>query len=875
MRFLTLSSINKNLAFLVIVAIVPALAILVNAGLEQRKSSLEHAQHELLLLSRSLAESPKEVARSTRQTLSTLALLPQIQSGDVQASNRILKDILEKNPIYHNISLIALDGSVLASGLPFSKVNLADRKHFQYALASKQFSPGNLIVTRTRDSHPAFPFAYPVLDAAGNPVAVLAAVIDTSYFSNIYDPSFPSKLSVFSITDRNGNSLFTFSPDKKIDYPAQLIKATSRRIPGQTKKEKIFINLDSDSESEIVLIEPIQLDSLSDPFMYLWAGLSETSIFRTANSVLARSLLFMFIVALMSFLVAWIIGRNAFLTPIKNLVNTAHRFAEGNLDFRNELPSNPKEIRALGKAFHDMAEHLRDSYATLNENEARFRLLVENAPDAILVQTGGCLDYLNPAAVQLFGANSDEDLIGTPMVDYFHPDCQESVRERIRLINQEKVTIPTMHRTCLRMDGTSVDVESSAVPLVYDGRDGGLVFIRDISDKINAKKSNRSLEEQLHQVQKIESIGQLAGGVAHDFNNMLGVILGHAEMALRKAPPSSPFISNLEEISNAAQRSADLTRQLLTFARKQVISPKVLDVNETIDGMLKMLKRLIGENIQLSWFPTSNLWTVRADPSQVDQILANLCVNARDAISGAGKITIKTANSTFDEKYCTSCPFIVLPGDYVCISVSDDGCGMDKKTQAHIFEPFYTTKEVGSGTGLGLSTVYGAVKQNHGFLTVYSEPGLGTVFNVYFPRTSKSVEAKQETSEKPLLRGNETILLVEDDEMLLNMVTAMLEESGYTVLAASTTVLAQTLAKDHPGPINLLVSDMIMPVMNGKELAEKLMPLRPDMKVLFLSGYSADIISVQGIVEDGIHFLQKPFSFEALTSKVREVLSDH
>jgi CheY-like chemotaxis protein len=301
----------------------------------------------------------------------------------------------------------------------------------------------------------------------------------------------------------------------------------------------------------------------------------------------------------------------------------------------------------------------------------------------------------------------------------------------------------------------------------------------------------------------------------------------------------------------------------------------VLDLNDAVAGTLKMLQRLIGENILLSWNPAANLWPVKVDPSQINQILTNLCVNSRDAISGTGNISIKTANTSWDEVAIASRPYDVVPGDYVLLSVSDDGCGMGKKVQAHIFEPFYTTKEIGSGTGLGLATVYGAVKQNLGFFTVYSEPGLGTVFNIYFPRTSKAVEVKQEKAEKPLLRGTETVLLVEDDEMLLRLVTSMLEESGYTVMAAITTDLAQTLAKEHPGPIHLLISDMIMPVMNGKELSDKLQPLRPEMKVLFLSGYTAEIISKQGVIEGEIHFLQKPFSFEALTAKVREVLDGH
>ncbi len=472
-------------------------------------------------------------------------------------------------------------------------------------------------------------------------------------------------------------------------------------------------------------------------------------------------------------------------------------------------------------------------------------------------------NYLNMTGV------AGSEMVGKTMQDLFPTDFAEKITaDDWMIVTRGKVL--EIEET---LDGRFY--ETIKFPIVQDSRKLLAGYTIDVTERKKAEEERLKLEQQVIQSQKIESIGQLAGGVAHDFNNMLGVIIGHTEMALRKAGPSSAFVHDLQEISKAAQRSAELTRQLLTFARKQIIEPIVLDLNESVAGTLKMLQRLIGENIKLSWNPAAILWPVKVDPSQIDQILTNLCVNSRDAISGTGKISIKTANTSWDEDAIASHPYEVVPGDYVQLCVSDDGCGMDKKAQSHIFEPFYTTKEVGSGTGLGLATVYGAVKQNHGFLTVYSEPGLGSVFNIYFPRTSKAVEAKQETAEEPLLRGTETVLLVEDDEMLLRLVTSMLEESGYTVLAASTAALAQSLAKEHPDPIHLLISDMIMPVMNGKELSDKLQPLRPEMKVLFLSGYTTDIISSQGVIEGEIHFLQKPFSLETLTAKVREVLDGH
>jgi PAS domain S-box-containing protein len=454
-----------------------------------------------------------------------------------------------------------------------------------------------------------------------------------------------------------------------------------------------------------------------------------------------------------------------------------------------------------------------------------------------------------------------------------HPDDKEAAVAASQAALNGEQEFDTEFRVC-HPNGKVKYLKGNA--LVVRGADGQaerMIGINaDITDQKLAEKERERLENQLLQTQKIESIGQLAGGVAHDFNNMLGVIIGHAEMALRKEEVSKALAANLEQIRLAAKRSADLTRQLLTFARKQTISPKVIDLNDTVSGMLKMLQRLIGENIRLSWSPASDLWPTKVDPSQMDQILANLCVNARDAIVGSGNLTIKTGNASFDAANCKARPFELCPGDYVQLSVSDDGHGMTKEVQNHNFEPFFTTKDAGYGTGLGLATVYGAVKQNNGFITFYTEEQVGTTFNVYLPREMDGVEMSASPIAPQLEGGAETILLVEDDEMLLQVGADMLEGCGYQVLRASSPGFALSLAKKHLGEIDLLISDMIMPVMNGRELSAKILALRPEIKVLFVSGYSADIISKQGILDENINFLQKPASLETFTGKVRELL---
>jgi CheY-like chemotaxis protein len=379
------------------------------------------------------------------------------------------------------------------------------------------------------------------------------------------------------------------------------------------------------------------------------------------------------------------------------------------------------------------------------------------------------------------------------------------------------------------------------------------------------------LQAQLLQAHKMESVGRLAGGVAHDFNNMLGVILGHAELALKKTDPAQPLYGDLQAIRGAAQRSSDLTGQLLAFARKQTVKPQVMDLNDTVGGMLVMLRRLIGENIELIWKPGANLWPVEIDPVQVDQILVNLSANARDAIVGAGRLIIETNNTVIDKAYSQTCAGLVA-GEYVLLTVSDTGTGMDAETRKWIFEPFFTTRKPGKGTGLGLATIYGIVKQNKGFIYFYSEPGQGTTFRIYLPRARSAIEPKAATIEKASLRGSETILLVEDESAILDLCKIILEQRGYTVLTARTPGEALARIPRHDGAIDLLITDMVMPEMNGRKLKDKIAEIRPGLKTLYISGYTNNVIAHQGILEAEVQFLQKPFSANTLAAKVREVL---
>ena len=394
----------------------------------------------------------------------------------------------------------------------------------------------------------------------------------------------------------------------------------------------------------------------------------------------------------------------------------------------------------------------------------------------------------------------------------------------------------------------------------------------EITERRQAEEERERLRGQLSQAHKMESIGRLAGGIAHDFNNMIGVILGHTELALLAGTSSEQVRNDLEEIEKAARRSADLTRQMLAFARKQTVMPHTLDLNETVAGMLNMLGRLIGEDIELVWSPGDGLWPVKMDPSQIDQILANLCVNARDAIKDGGRVVISTENATISPTVYEKSEGCVA-GDFVKLTMTDNGCGMDQETKSLLFEPFFTTKAVGKGTGLGLATVYGIVQQNRGFIEVESQPGRGTTFRVYLPRDGDlaSTPAGEDAGEK-LLSGKEIILLVEDEPANLAMARQMLEKIGYRVLTAGLPLDAIRLAQEHAGGIDLLMTDVIMPGMNGWELAKKMQEIRPGIKLLFTSGYTSTTIAHNSVIEEDINFIQKPFTLLDLSTRLRKAL---
>lgn len=531
------------------------------------------------------------------------------------------------------------------------------------------------------------------------------------------------------------------------------------------------------------------------------------------------------------------------------------------------LPGNGA-VHVLGVAT-DITEH-KQAVQTLRETEERYRLLFDSNPLPMWVYDRDTLKFLavNEAAISHYGYPRDEFLSMT-IKDIRSPGDVETLLTT--LSNEDGFTSAGtwLHR---KKDGSFFDVEIISHPLAFAGRNAKLVLAHDVTERKRAEKALRDTEEQLRQAQKLEGVGHLAGGIAHDFNNLLTVINGFCSLAMRGVKPEDPLLDNLAEIKKAGDRATSLTRQLLAFSRRQVLQPKILNLDTVVTDMEKMLRRVIGENIDMRVVLEPTLGNVNADPGQIEQIILNLVVNARDSMRDGGKLTIETDNVYLDEQYVQNHVGAQV-GPHVMLAVSDTGHGMDAATMSRIFEPFFTTKELGKGTGLGLSTVYGIVKQSGGNIWVYSEVGRGTTFKIYLPRVDEGVEEyKRSIDDATPVKGSGTILLVEDEEMLRKLARQTLSGYGYRVVEAANGDEAIATAEKHGEEIHLLLTDVIMPGMNGRELSNRLVETRPQLRVLFMSGYTDDAIVHQGVLDESANFIQKPFAPDSLAQKVREVL---
>jgi len=515
----------------------------------------------------------------------------------------------------------------------------------------------------------------------------------------------------------------------------------------------------------------------------------------------------------------------------------------------------------------------RSTEAALRRSEERYRLLFEKNPLPMWVYDVDTLIFLavNIAAEEHYGYSAEE--FRTMTIKDIRPAEDAAALEANLSQTPGMIDVGDEWRH-KKKDGSIINVEVTSHALMFDGKKARLVLANDVTKRIQAEEELRKSEEQLKQSLKLESIGRLAGGIAHDFNNMLTAINGYSELTLRRLDENDPLRPNIEEIKKAGERSAELTKQLLAFSRRQMLQSKVLDINQVVSDTVLMLERLIGEDIDLVTVLDSNTANIEADPGQLSLVILNLVVNSRDAMPDGGTITIETKNVFLDDAYARQ-HVSVKPGPYVMLSIGDTGIGMDAQTQQQIFEPFFTTKEVGKGTGLGLSTVYGIIKQSNGNIWVYSEVGKGTVFKIYLPQITESSSPIEEAKPTDSFLGTETILVVEDEDMVRNLTVEVLESCGYEVLQARNGIEALDFCKSYKEKIDLLITDIVMPQIGGRELAERMLHEDPSLCVLFTSGYTDDAIVRHGILEEDANFIQKPFNLDDLGKKVSELLDVH
>ncbi len=748
--------------------------------------------------------------------------------------------------------------------------DIRNRPYFQSIMAGGPTQITSPLISRTT-ARPTVFMVSPIVDGQGQPQGLIGAGISLQYIQKIAEELRAGQTGYGFVLAKDGT--FIFHPDAHYTMQSNILQLENSSMKALGAKmlsgaSGLFRYFDK-GQIMVAFFQPIPIAGWSVANV-----LPEAELYAPAIKMikLLAGLTCLFIVLVGT---AILLAVQNLTRPLQLLATQAQAISAGNLDLPALALKSDDELGKLSDAFNVMTANLQTTMRGLRQSEDNYRSIFENSLLGI-IQTSldGRVLNANPAIMRMLGYDSFQAIelaltdINTQL--YVVPEDRQQIiallleygkvqGREVQFFRRDKSKISVVMNMALIRSPTGEPIRIESL-------------VTDVSDRKKVEYEREVLQEQLVQAQKLEAVGQLAGGVAHDFNNMLSVIIGKTELALLNVESSDPLYKTFIDIGKAAEHSANLTRQLLTFARKQTVAPTVIDLNEVLGEMLNMLRRIIGEDIELIQMRASGLWPVKIDPDQVCQILANLCVNARDAIDGIGKIVIETKNVSFDKAACAIFPDC-QPGDYVCLTVSDDGSGIDQETLTHIFEPFFTTKEIDKGTGLGLSTVYGIVQQNRGFIATKSDVGDGTAFSLNFPRyRGDAHHSRVQKTEEVLVYGHETVLLVEDEPSLLEMAREMLEKLGYKVLAASTPEDAIKLAVEHSKNIDLVLTDVVMPVMNGRDLADLLMAMQPDLKCLFMSGYTADIITNKDVMNEGVQFLQKPFLIQDLARKIREIL---
>ena len=837
--------LRTRLMLIALTAVVPALAVIIYDQASARARVREQSMEQSLRLAHDAAAQQAAVFNGAHRLLATLAEFSVVRGNDWTACNTLLANVLRDHSGYVNLTVRGTDGKRLCGARPFAfSVPQQGYAWFTEILREKKTVIGDYQLSPT-DGLPDIVVAHPLFDSTGAVDRVLVASIKLRDLGRVAaDLKLPPG-TVVTLFDRKHIILARYPNDSGLIGTTLPTEVAARRLAAAGREittETVAAN------GTRVLEVTMPVDGGLDTRLYVTLALDRAAAFSAVNQNLRRQLLLLLLVAVGAVVAAAIAGELFVLRPAAALYAVTTRVAGGDLTARAALAHGVPGMAELATAVNSMASALENrqrerdlAERALRASEDQYRQLFEESPHAMWVYDVESLIFLaaNRAAVDQYGYTHDE-LLGMTMPQLHVNDAQHRAK-----------------------DGRLIHVTTRAHDVRWDGRQARLVLIDNVTDRAQ-------LEEQLRQTQRIEAIGMLAGGIAHDFNNLLTAIQGYAELLTDSIGEEHPDRGAVEEIGRAAHRAADLTRQLLAFSRKQILAPRVVHLGEIVRDLTPMLRRLIGETVHLKAIVDDG-GNVRADPGQLEQVLMNLVVNARDAMPDGGRLTIETADVLLNDEHVRVHPFM-KPGHHVMLSVSDTGHGIDPAIQSRIFDPFFTTKPKGRGTGLGLSTVYGIVKQSGGYVCVRSQPGIGTTFQVYLPRTDEPVAVEPAPVKQPAVRGDETILLVEDEETVGQFTANVLRRCGYVVHARSNPVDAVTFARTYESEIHLLVSDVVLPVMNGRALAAELHELHPETRVLYMSGYADHAIVEDGVLAPDTPFLPKPFTAATLAHKVREVL---
>lgn len=869
-RFLSFS-IRTQLILIVMITALPAAVMIVHSGIRLRNEAIRMAIMDSHRVADSMALQQQNLVAAAQQLLSALAQLPDVKSHKPAEVEPLIQDILKLNSQYSNIGIVDRTGLVWASAVktkpPFI---ISDRRYFKNSMESGRFSSGEYIISRATFK-PVFNFGYPLKNARGETDGIIFVGFDLGYYRKCFDGANLPTGSNYLLIDHDGVVL-NGAVDAKKFVGKKFDQLQFHKMLNGPEEGHLTGTL-LGAGNYFLSFRKMRLKGEASPYMYIRVGIPTDVVLANANRILLSNVAVLMSCLVVALYVAWLIGKRSIADRISLLERASQHLAEGNLEARVSGLVVGGELGSLGESFDTMAKELELGEKARLASEKNYQEIFNASNDAIILHdqdTGSILEAND--AVRLMYGYTKEEILGLTMQDLSSEASRKLWGKGAEKGGTSGGASRSFEWECKRKGGECFWTEVVNSPTSIGGEGCSLAVVRDITERQEAESERKLLKDQLYQIQRIESIGRLAGGMAHDLNNLLTPIMGYSELIKKESGKESQTSYMADQIFQASEKARVLVQQLLSFGRKQIMDIKVVDLNQVISTFYQILRRTIRESISINLNPAADNFNIRADVNQIEQIIMNLAVNAQDAIGAKGTITIETAPMVLDEGYARQ-HASVTPGRYMMLAVTDDGCGMERDTMGKLFEPFFTTKPVGHGTGLGLATVYGLVKQHEGSIWVYSEPGKGSTFKVYFPIVDEEAVAEKATDDPQIQfnAGRYTILLVEDNQMLRRMVRDLLTNYGFEVIDAESPDEALQLANGHH--LDLLVTDVVMPGLSGPELHERLKTSYPGLTVLFMSGYTSSLIGNHGVLGSGTNFIQKPFSVDGFLTKVEGLLN--